>query len=127
MVKDEHLWVVTQFDLDIGEEDLPDSYQPRMREMTFNLATGEATSRQLADVICDFPRVPDELTGAHFLHACCHVVSHIAHLASRHFPWTSIIIRRVALHAALQLVQAFTLQCPILGAHHMMQLSAIWR
>ncbi|KAK9918068.1 hypothetical protein WJX75_000916 [Coccomyxa subellipsoidea] len=51
------------FDLDIGEEEMPDSAQPRMREMTFNLATGEATSRQLADVICDFPRVPEHLTG----------------------------------------------------------------
>ena len=60
-----------QFDLDIGEEDLPDSFQPRMREMTFNLATGEASSRQLADVICEFPRVPDHLIGAHPLHACC--------------------------------------------------------
>ena len=53
----------SQFDLDIGEEALPDSAQPRMRELTFNLATGEASSRQLADVICDFPRVPEHLTG----------------------------------------------------------------
>jgi hypothetical protein len=56
-----------QFDLDIGEEEMPDSAQPRMREMTFNLATGEATSRQLADVICDFPRVPEHLTGVQTL------------------------------------------------------------
>ncbi len=53
-----------QFDLDLSEDNLPDSFQPRMREMTFNLATGEASTRQLADVICEFPRVPEHLTGA---------------------------------------------------------------
>lgn len=88
--------VLAQFDLDIGEEDLPDSYQPRMREMTFNLATGEATSRQLADVICEFPRVPDDLIGAHPLHACCLFFSHIALLASRQSPWPPIIILHLA-------------------------------
>jgi carotenoid cleavage dioxygenase-like enzyme len=52
-----------QFDLDIGDDQHNSTSLPRLREMTFNMATGEATSRQVADTVCDFPRVPLNLVG----------------------------------------------------------------
>ena len=52
-----------QFDLDIGDQDTSGKTLPHLREMTFNLTTGEASSRQVADTICDFPRVPLDLVG----------------------------------------------------------------
>ena len=54
---------VLQFNLDIGEDEHNATSLPRLREMTFNLATGEASSRQVADTVCDFPRVPLSLVG----------------------------------------------------------------
>ena len=52
-----------QFDLDIGDQDTSGKTLPHLREMTFNMTTGEASSRQVADTICDFPRVPLDLVG----------------------------------------------------------------
>lgn len=55
--------VMVQFDLDIGDKETRGNTMPRLREMTFNMSTGEATSRQVADTVCDFPRVPLNLVG----------------------------------------------------------------
>ena len=55
--------VSMQFDLDIGDQDTSGNTLPCLREMTFNMATGEASSRQVADTVCDFPRVPLDLVG----------------------------------------------------------------
>lgn len=55
---------MVQFDFDIGDNETSSASMPRLREMTFNLATGEASSGQVADTVCDFPRVPLNLTGA---------------------------------------------------------------
>ncbi len=52
-----------QFDLDIGDQDTSGKTLPHLREMTFNMTTGEASSRRVADTICDFPRVPLDLVG----------------------------------------------------------------
>ena len=55
--------VLMQFDLDIGDQDTSGKTLPHLREMTFNMITGEASSRRVADTICDFPRVPLDLVG----------------------------------------------------------------
>ncbi len=60
-----------QFDLDIGDQDTSGKTLPHLREMTFNMITGEATSRQVADTVCDFPRVPLDLVGEFRALCCC--------------------------------------------------------
>lgn len=59
--------VTAQFELDIGDQETSGNTLPRLREMTFNITTGEASSRQVADTICDFPRVPLDLVGESLL------------------------------------------------------------
>lgn len=44
--------------------ELPDSAHPRLYEMSFNMDTGESTSRNVSDVMCEFPRIDERLTGA---------------------------------------------------------------
>jgi carotenoid cleavage dioxygenase-like enzyme len=50
--------------MDMENGDLPDSAHPRLYELTFDMATGGATSRKVSDVMCEFPRVDERLTGA---------------------------------------------------------------
>jgi carotenoid cleavage dioxygenase-like enzyme len=50
--------------MDMENGDLPDSAHPRLYELTFDMATGAATSRKVSDVMCEFPRVDERLTGA---------------------------------------------------------------
>lgn len=46
--------------------------------MTFNLVTGEASSRQVADTVCDFPRVPLDLVGEQsYRFAECPLAMHV--------------------------------------------------
>ena len=68
-----------QFDLDIGDDQHNTTSLPRLREMTFNLATGEASSRQVADTVCDFPRVPLDLVGEQTYCSACPLAVHVRH------------------------------------------------
>ncbi|KAK9839226.1 hypothetical protein WJX81_002592 [Elliptochloris bilobata] len=52
-----------EFAMDMENGEVPDLMKPRLFELSFDMASGRAESRKVSDVICEFPRIDERLTG----------------------------------------------------------------